>query len=189
MKSYNSRSLKQNAAHEGEFLAAWLSSDGWGYSKKAQRSIASLLEQLLSLKDKQKRKEQEAALVPINAILADYPWVLRALGSRHGRPAFADWPTAPPEDFHWAMRTVVWLARIGLLDRVRRCETCRIWFYAQVPKARFHSDECRQAHHRSTPEYQEKNREYMRTYYRDILSPKTAKHLKGRGGKRNAKKK
>lgn len=185
--------LEKNAAHDGKFLAGWLNEESaGGFSKRAQRNIASLLDQLLSLKNEKSSEKYQKALVPINAVLARYPRVFQFMRTvRRGIPVpgFVERPARTAENAYWALGIVIWLARMERLDRVRRCETCKIWFYAVVPKARFHSGDCRQAHHRATPEYREKNREYQRKYYRDILSPKTAKHLKGRGGRRNAKKK
>lgn len=192
MKKSHSRYLEE-IAQNGEFVAAWMNSaDGWGASPEAQKRTISLVERLGELRANAIKKlpVDEAEITAVNDSLQKYPWVLRVFVSPdQGKLGFLKFPApgTEAEGQTW-LRMVVQLMEAGLLDRLRRCAHCGIWFYANRPKGKFHSTACRQVYFRSTAEYREQNREYQRKYYKDWRSAATGKQAKERKGKRNAKK-
>lgn len=56
------------------------------------------------------------------------------------------------------------LGRDGLLWRIRRCRRCQLWFFARGKGNDFCSIKCRQAAYKSSPEWWEYRRKYMRRY-------------------------
>lgn len=54
------------------------------------------------------------------------------------------------------------LAKAGELERFRRCQSCNKWLFARVEHQRCCSLACRQKLHRSSLEFKEKRRRYMR---------------------------
>ena len=60
------------------------------------------------------------------------------------------------------------LGEEGLLNRVRQCRKCRRWFYARVRHQEFCSVTCQQSHYRSSKEWKEHRRKWMRRYRRVI---------------------
>jgi hypothetical protein len=64
-----------------------------------------------------------------------------------------------------AIRSIVELARLKLLDRIRRC-TCGAWLYARFSHQHFCSPRCRHRHYESSQEFKVQRRDYMRRYYR-----------------------
>jgi hypothetical protein len=115
----------------------------------------------------------------VNELLARYPYVVELVAVGKDALIFADFPVHSQRGSRFS-RMVITLARQKLLDRFRRCAQCGKWLFASRPKKRFCSAECQQAKWRSTAEFKEHNREYQRTYYRDVLSPNTAKHLQAK---------
>jgi hypothetical protein len=59
---------------------------------------------------------------------------------------------------------LVTLTANNRLDRVRQCRECGSWFFVSRPHQRFDRKECQQKNFRSTPEFKEARREYMRRY-------------------------
>jgi hypothetical protein len=180
------RSLRKSLREEGKFLAAWLGDpeSDWGYGPSSQQQAADLVLGLVTLREKVsagiKRAQAEQEIAAINDMLERYPYVLR-LGkvSRNGFHFYEDIRPGGLIDI------IFRLARAGVLDRLRRCAQCGKWCFTRGTSC---STPCRQKRYRDKPETKEKTRLTARTYYRDILSPVTAKHLKWRKGKRNAKK-
>jgi hypothetical protein len=70
-----------------------------------------------------------------------------------------------------AFTAMLKLSQAGLLARVRRCESCRKWLFADSTRQRFHTDGCREKGHRAdrkTPEGRAKRAEYMREYRKNL---------------------
>lgn len=63
-----------------------------------------------------------------------------------------------------AVLTLIGLARMGLLNRVRRCENeaCERWFFAKPRHKRFCTTECQQKTFRSTETFKRYRRDWMR---------------------------
>ena len=180
------RSRTKSLADSGDFVAGWLSDpeSDWGYGRESQQQAADLVLALVTLREKVlkgiKADQTEQEIAVINDMLARYPYVLR-LGKVSRGGAFEFYERISPGGL---IDIIFRLARAGVLDRLRQCAHCGKWFFARNPRGIFHDTKCRQAAHHSSAEYREKNREYQRTYYRDVLSPVTAKHLKRPGQKR-----
>jgi hypothetical protein len=185
MNKSQMRSSRQSLFDDGQFIAEWLNdSGGWGYGTDSQQRAAALVLQLATLREKALKRIRmgEEERTAINEVLQHYPWVLRfARVSRDGVPLFYELAAQGP------MEMIIQLARRGLLDRLRRCGHCSAWFFARTAWGTSCSTPCRQKKHRAKPEIKEKNKVYQRKYYKDILSPVTAKHLK-RSKNRNANK-
>jgi hypothetical protein len=64
-----------------------------------------------------------------------------------------------------AIRSIVELAKLKLLDRIRRC-TCGDWLYARFSHQHFCRPACRHRHYESSQEFKVQRRDYMRRYYR-----------------------
>jgi len=126
------------------------------------------------------RSEQ---LRQFNALLEPHTWHLYAVGWRRkgdrAVPVFCDMPTLGTDSMADLMFSIIQLARAGLLDRLRKCAGCGIWFFARKPWAKFHSDACKKKTHRSTPEFKQKNKVDQRNYYRKTLSPYQRYYKKG----------
>ena len=71
----------------------------------------------------------------------------------------------------------------GYFDRLRRCEVCNKWFYANSLKKVVCSNTCRFRKYQSKQEAKEKKRDYMRGYFRN---PKVKARLR-RKNKQRAK--
>jgi hypothetical protein len=65
-----------------------------------------------------------------------------------------------------AVLNIVALGAQGVLWRVRRCRKCQKWFYARFRHQNFCSARCQQTYFRSSPEWREHRREYMRRHRR-----------------------
>jgi hypothetical protein len=63
-----------------------------------------------------------------------------------------------------ALVKLLHLANEGLIGRVRRCarKECGTWFYAKFDHMRFHSKTCQESTFKSSPEWREARRSYMR---------------------------
>lgn len=138
-----------------------------------------------------KRSAREVALeTKLNHRLLAYrlsPWYYASLGlypilgwwSKKDRPKDDDDPAAnvwfTEED---AIIQIIDLAREGLLSRIRRCP-CRGWFFAKFSHQRFCCTRCQQAYFRSSPEYREKRKKYMkdlRALHKKTYFPSHKKH-------------
>lgn len=131
-----------------------------------------------------------------NALLEPHTWCLYLAGwNKKGTPVFVDMPTLDGSG-DW-MLCLIRLARAHLVDRLRKCAQCGVWFFALTPWAQYCSTPCRKTHFRSNPEFQKRNTKYQRNYfrkqcsvnkdhYRKGLSPAEVRELKK--GKRHAKK-
>jgi hypothetical protein len=168
---------------DGQFLAHELN-DSEVLKPEERERLTALLTNLSELSEQARpeKSPNQQLMEEINEVLRRYKWVVELSGVSSNRFFFTDTPVNELGfDFAGARLSsvVIGLARHGLLDRVRRCqrEDCKRWFYANHPKKIFCSTDCQQADWRSTPKFKESNRKYQRDYYRDVLSPKTAKHL------------
>jgi hypothetical protein len=63
-----------------------------------------------------------------------------------------------------ALRELLELASRGLLGHVKKCERkeCNRWFFARFHHQRFHSQKCQLEVFRSSPEWKQKRRDYMK---------------------------
>ncbi|MGB8130283.1 MAG: hypothetical protein WCG81_10870 [Candidatus Angelobacter sp.] len=59
------------------------------------------------------------------------------------------------------------LARTGELSRFKKCANCKAWFFSRVDHQRCCALACRQKLHRSSPEFKEQRRLYMRELRRN----------------------
>lgn len=55
----------------------------------------------------------------------------------------------------WALRAVQELSRRGLLDRMRRCDVCKKWFFARKHFSLYCGADCRNKRYRHSPAYRE----------------------------------
>jgi hypothetical protein len=125
------------------------------------------------------RAERRARLEKFNAIhLRPHTWHVELTGWNKGVPVFDDLPTSTTSTPS-LMFNLIQLARAQLLDRLRKCAHCGIWFFAKKPWARCHNEQCRKAVTRSKPGFQEDNKEYQRLYFRDKLSVNQELYRKG----------
>jgi hypothetical protein len=125
------------------------------------------------------RAKRRERLEKFNAIhLRPHTWHVELTGWNKGVPVFVDLPTSITSTPS-LMFTLVQLARVQLIDRLRKCAHCEIWFFALKPWARFHNELCRKAAARSEPGFQEKNRDYQRNYFRESLSVNQDKYRDG----------
>jgi hypothetical protein len=185
------RSLEKDAAHDGEFVAAWLNSaDGWGYSRESQERLKSLVMQLNAMSEKalHGKNIEKDELNAINVELERFPWVVRLAGFQpSGAPVFFQKALTSKKGHTW-LEMIIQIVLAGLLDRLRRCAHCGSWFFAKKPKGIYCSTRCRQARFRSTPEYKTMNREYQRKHYQRWHSIGAARGKNWRKEKQNAKK-
>jgi len=63
-----------------------------------------------------------------------------------------------------AVKQVISLAERGLINRVRQCRKCTLWFFAKVHHQKFCSAKCREQEFVKSPAYREKRRRYMTAY-------------------------
>ena len=63
-----------------------------------------------------------------------------------------------------AVEAIKLLGEEGQLERVRQCRKCKRWFYARVRHQEFCSTACQQSHYRSSEEWKEQRRKWMRRY-------------------------
>jgi hypothetical protein len=63
-----------------------------------------------------------------------------------------------------AILLIMSLGNLGLVQRVRHCRNCKRWFYAKFSHNEFCSTKCQQAHYKSSPQWREQRKKYMRQY-------------------------
>ena len=100
-------------------------------------------------------------------------------------------PTKPPEpamDEPGAIQKMLALSRNGYLDRVRTCVACEQWFYARFSHAKFCSRGCQQRYFRSSEDFKEHKKQYMRAL-RKLHSERDSRYALKRGGSANVTKK
>jgi hypothetical protein len=78
-------------------------------------------------------------------------------------PAFGTEHPQRAMDEPGAIQRMLALSRSGYLDRVRTCVACEQWFYARFSHAKFCSQACQQRYFRSSEEFKEHKKRYMRT--------------------------
>lgn len=94
----------------------------------------------------------------------------------------------PAMDEPGAIQKMLALSRNGYLDRVRKCVACEQWFYARFSHAKFCSRGCQQRYFRSSEEFKEHKKQYMRTL-RKLHSERDSRYARKRGGSANVAKK
>lgn len=112
----------------------------------------------------------------IDACLWKYPTALSFQLTRDGECIFDDGSLSGrfPAGEGVAIYGVVALARMHMLDRLRRCE-CGQWLFARFTHQRFHSERCRKRSFERSDKFRQKRSEYMRWYYQMYQSPRTPK--------------
>jgi hypothetical protein len=168
----------------GEHLAEWLNSENaFGCSDESRQRTLTFVLQLAALRENWRKgvKLEEKEKDSINAALRRYPWVLQLQGiSSAGVPGFADDESEGDEAQTYA-KMAIDLARAKLLDRLRKCARCQLWFFAKRLESEYCSRNCYRAHYRGTEKYKVLNRKHQRQFYKRHYSA-------NRKGKRNAKK-
>jgi hypothetical protein len=153
-------------------------------TKDVSRRFSAIGGPKISAKERARiRAEDEEKLNRFNALLLPHTWSLELVGwnnnNKGGRavPVFVDMPNLASNATYMSM--LIQLARAGLLDRLRKCAGCGKWFFARKPWGEFCSTACRKEKFRSTPEYQQENREFQRDYFRKKLSVNQKYYQKG----------
>jgi hypothetical protein len=126
-------------------------------------------------------EETERKKEDFNAPLRAQTWHIELDGfiERNGKavPSFIELPSEGSEA--GKMFRLIQLARAGLIDRLKKCAWCGIWFFARKSWAECHSKACYKAKTRSTEEFRERNRVDQVKYYRQKLSPYQRYYKKG----------
>ena len=103
-------------------------------------------------------------------------------------PSFRNEAPQPAMDEPGAIQKMLVLSRNGYLERVRRCGACEQWFYARFSHAKFCSRECQQRYFRSSEDFKEHKKQYMRAL-RKLHSERDSRYALKRGGLANVPKK
>ncbi len=162
--------MDEEMAQKGAILAEWLNSENaWGCSEESKQSTLGFILQLTALRENARKgvKLEEKERDSINAALRRYPWVLQLQGiSSAGVPAFITFveDESADEAQTWA-KMAIDLTRANLLDRLRKCAHCQLWFFAKRPEAEYCSVKCRLAHFRTTERGKALNRKHQRQFY------------------------
>lgn len=90
----------------------------------------------------------------------------------------ANEPPEPAMDEPGAIQKMLALSRNSYLDRVRTCVACEQWFYAKFSHAKFCSRACQQRHFRTSEEFKEHKKRYMRGL-RKLHSQRDSRYMKG----------
>jgi len=99
--------------------------------------------------------------------------------------------TEPPErdmDEPCAIQRMLALSRNAYLDRVRTCIACQQWFYARFSHSKFCRRACQQRYFRSSEEFKEHKKQYMRAL-RKLHSERDSRYARKQGGLTNVSKK
>jgi hypothetical protein len=90
-----------------------------------------------------------------------------------------------------ALIRLLHLAEQGLLSHIRQCawKECRLWFFAKFEHQHFHSGRCQQRAAKSSPEFLEKHKNYMKRLRRQkkLLEARELERLKIKPQKRRGK--
>jgi hypothetical protein len=97
-------------------------------------------------------------------------------------------PPEPPMDEPGAIQKMLALSRNGYLDRVRTCVACEQWFYARFSHAKYCSRGCQQRYFRSSEDFKDHKKRYMRAL-RKLHSERNSRYALKRGGLANVAKK
>ncbi len=159
------RSRSESLAETGKFLAGWLNSDdGWGYPKETQARLTKLVERFRELREK--------ALAGTELRLVGF--------TSTGTPQFFNrYPGGVTEQGQTWAEMILTIARAGLIDRLRLCKQCKLWFFARRPESESCSKKCRQDYYRSKPEKKARHRNQASKHYREHLSPYSRYYRKG----------
>ena len=189
-RKWHEASDKRGLPGDGKVLAFWLNQPDSEWAKPKEKcAIEDLLSRLAEMMADVKRivpnpnrSPREAVkrinarealqakqMKPINDILRRYTWIVELVGIGREGPSFGH-PSRyriggsdSPDDHQ--------VARVNLLDRVRKCAygNCNKWFYATKATKIYCSEKCQQDYNRSTPKFKERSRKYHKKYYRDFL--------------------
>ncbi len=115
-----------------------------------------------------------------NALLEPHGFYLYLSGwtEKDGKavPVFCDMPTGTKTT---KVFQLIQLARKGLLERLRTCVQCGIWFFAGTPWAECCSKKCKKKKNDSKPGAKEKHNIQARYSYRKTASPHHEYYQKG----------
>ena len=81
-----------------------------------------------------------------------------------------------------AIKQVISLAERGLIDRIRQCRKCTLWFFAKAQHQKFCSTECREQDFAKNPKHKETRAKYMRAYRRREKASVTTALIRVRKG-------
>lgn len=197
---------KKNEGYEWDrldFLALMMEIEAHPKKPHVQR-VEKILELLSGVHDGMSRGQKLVTLTALRNALRRYKWVFHIEPTAQGLrvmtlPAYDLLPEPTDErvirlrtgevfskgdtDELWEQRTVR-----GLLDgidfgsrpRIRRCEECSDWFFAETPKQRFHSKACRQRAHYAKPEKREDKKKYMHDRYQQAKKDREDQERKER---------
>ena len=146
-----------------------------------------------------RRRESEGDLISaddpgvklVNDVLAKHKWItqLNVGGSHLSFVESADaWSVEEIRNgesltnFHCGI--IITLAKFSMLDRIRTCAHCDIWFFGT---GTYCSPKCKQAAYRGTPEFKAHANAYQKKYYKDVLSPVTGWAARQRRRSRRSK--
>lgn len=166
-------------------------------AKSELRKIEAMLRALVTLRHREISGDlilsSDPEMITVNEVLAGYKWVTQLYQAEGHYLYFGQCQAGTDDEFRrdidngiWEARgfadTIVYLANESLLERLRPCPHCGRWFFGS---GIYCSAKCKQAAYRSTPEFKARAAEYQKQYYRDVLSPVTAKRLRGKGKARS----
>jgi hypothetical protein len=198
MKNIKIHRVDKATRREGELLAARLNADTAG---QEQDEIKNFLQQFAELtrdaeqKDQlnastERRHNRKMQIDSMNEVLRRYPRIVQLVHIGKDGPtffeAFYDVRDTGSEA-HSQMRAILLLARMGLINRMRKCDRCGEWLFAGLPKSRFCGRKCQQAKWHTLPEVRKKDREKQREYYRKHLSPRTGIEMRKKSRKRTGR--
>jgi hypothetical protein len=167
----------ENLAARGELLARFLNAPGNSTSHWRVLEVFRFCEELRKLKPNSSlggnmRRAinghlSEIQVLPILLPNGDWDW-------KPGHPG----PTLPTEvSPAAALKVIAEFDSNRMLARMRKCQICLQWFFAQTTKKRFCSDACRSEKFRQAdPESHKRSRaEYMREYRKVLRVPRAKK--------------
>jgi len=180
MKAEQFHDETKKAAQDGRGLASALNGadDGW-LGPQQKDEIKFLLSLIRGF------QEKAAGRIPIppediqkvNKILHPYTWRVELLDVIPGLPrkgssktpiAYLAWANSPTDSFSIGhlTKSVVTLARLRLLDRVRQCPHCARWFYAKYRGKKHCTPACQIAAWRKTDQGKESTKAAQKRHYK-----------------------
>lgn len=131
----------------GKVLADWMN------SKRGPRTVCSVYFRVVTF-----RKDKHATIANI---FGNSP--VKVLREYRQSPGTIPFAIAGPK-IERRLRTALSAALLdgGVYDRIRKCRRCQVWFYARREHQRFCSQRCQIAHYKSSAEWREYRKGYMR---------------------------
>jgi hypothetical protein len=153
---------------QGGRVVRWLNSQ---HESKAGLRVARILLLLGQIREEHPTTPAESkTLIPeLQSLLRNW----RVWASLNGpyldpkQPLLFHWKSNKPEGD--LLLHLVRLSETNLLDRVRRCSKCRIWFFARFRHQRYCTTRCQQSAYKTSEEWKDRRRKYMREYRRTQL--------------------